>query len=128
MRVLIDAHMLLWAVDDVAKLGPSALAVLQDPANDLFVSAGTIWELAIKVGLGKLTHSQPSRPWIERALADLGAIVLPIGVAHADTQVAMPNHHRDPFDRPLIAQALVEGMAIIGVDVHFDPYGVVRIW
>jgi PIN domain nuclease of toxin-antitoxin system len=128
MRALIDAHTLLWAVDDLSRLSPSALTTLQDPANDLFVSAGTIWELAIKVGLGKLTISRPYRPWIEQALTDLGAILLPISVAHADTQASLPQHHRDPFDRLLIAQALVEGMAIIGVDAQFDPYGVVRIW
>jgi PIN domain nuclease of toxin-antitoxin system len=128
MRVLIDAHTLLWAVDDVSKLSSPALAALQDPSNDLFVSAGTIWEMAIKVGLGKLALSRPYRPWIEQALADLGAIVLPISVPHADVQAALPHHHRDPFDRLLIAQALVEGMAIVGVDVQFDSYGVVRIW
>jgi PIN domain nuclease of toxin-antitoxin system len=128
MRVLIDAHTLLWAVDDVSKLSPPALTALQDPSNDLFVSAGTIWELAIKVGLRKLALSRPYRPWIEQALADLGAIVLPISVSHADVQAALPHHHRDPFDRLLIAQALVEGMAIVGVDVQFDSYGVVRIW
>jgi PIN domain nuclease of toxin-antitoxin system len=128
MRVLIDAHTLLWAVDDLSQLSLPALTALQDLANDLFVSAGTIWELAIKVGLRKLTLSRPYRPWIEQALADLGATVLPISVAHADAQSALPHHHRDPFDRLLIAQSAVEGMAIIGVDVQFDPYGVVRIW
>ncbi len=116
MRGLIDAHTLLWAVDDPSKLGPAAMADLQDPGNELLVSAGTIWEMAIKVGLGKLALSWPYRPWIERALTDLGAIILPIGVAHADAQAKLPHHHRDPFDRLLIAQALVEGMTIIGND------------
>jgi PIN domain nuclease of toxin-antitoxin system len=126
--MLIDAHTLLWAVDDPSKLSPPALTALQDPANDLFVSAGTIWELAIKVGLGKLTLSRPYRPWIEQALADLGAIMLPISVPHADVQATLPHHHRDPFDRLLIAQALVEAMAIVGVDGQFDSYGVPRVW
>ena len=125
---MIDAHTLLWAVDDVSKLSPVALTALQDPSNDLFIGAGTIWELAIKVGLGKLTLSRPYRPWIEQAMTDLGLIMLPISVAHADAQASLPHHHRDPFDRLLIAQALVEGMTIIGVDVRFDPYGVTRIW
>ena len=91
MRGLIDAHTLLWAVDDPSKLGPAALADLQDPGNELFVSAGTIWEMAIKVGLGKLTLSRPYRPWIEQALADLGTFVLPISVAHADARRRLPH-------------------------------------
>lgn len=66
MRALIDAHSLLWAVNDPSKLGPSAATALQDPGNDLFVSAGTVWELAIKVGLGKLTLSGPIDPGSSR--------------------------------------------------------------
>jgi PIN domain nuclease of toxin-antitoxin system len=128
MRGLIDAHTLLWAVDDPSRLGPSAVSALQDPGNDLFVSAGTVWEMAIKVGLGKLALSLPYRAWIERALADLGASVLPISVAHAEAQAKLPHHHRDPFDRPLIAQAFVESMTIVGHDGLFDAYGVTRIW
>lgn len=128
MRRLIDAHTLIWAVDDPSRLGPSAMAALLDAGNDLFVGAGTLWELAIKVGLGKLTLSQPYLPWMGQALADLGAAVLPITVAHADAQVNLPHHHRDPFDRLLIAQAFVEGMAIVGDDGQFDRYGVRRIW
>lgn len=128
MRALVDAHSFLWAVDNPSKLGPAALIVLQDPANDLFVSSGTIWELAIEFGLGKLTLSRPFRPWIEQAIHDLGTSVLPIGVAHADAQATLPLHHRDPFDRLVVARALVEGMAIIGIDVQFDRHGVSRVW
>ena len=128
MKALIDAHTLLWAVDAPSKLGPSALIILQDPANERFLSMGTVWELAIKIGLGKLTISRPYRPWIEQAITDLGLFILPITVPHADAQANLPHHHRDPFDRLLIAQALVEGMAIVGVDGQFDPCGVIRVW
>jgi PIN domain nuclease of toxin-antitoxin system len=128
VRVLLDTHTLLWAVDDPARLGPSAASTLRDLANDLLVSAATVWELAIKVGLHKLTLSQPYRLWMNQALADLGAAVLPITVEYADTLAALPEHHRDPFDRLQIAQALVEGVPIVSADQQFDPYGVRRIW
>jgi PIN domain nuclease of toxin-antitoxin system len=125
---LIDAHTLVWAVDDPAKLGPVAAATLQDPANDLLISAASLWELAIKLGLGKLTLSRPYRDWMNQAMSDLDVNVLPITVEYADAQASLPLHHRDPFDRMLIAQAIVEGIPIIGADAQFDSYSVHRIW
>jgi PIN domain nuclease of toxin-antitoxin system len=128
VRLLVDSHALIWALDDPSQLtGPATLA-LQDPANDLLVSAATIWELAIKTGQGKLTLSQPYRQWMDRAIVDLGLVVLPITVEYADRQATLPLHHRDPFDRLLIAQALVEGIAVVCGDAAFDAYGVSRVW
>jgi PIN domain nuclease of toxin-antitoxin system len=115
-------------VDDPAKLGPGAVAAMQDPANELLLSAGTIWELAIKVGLKKLSLSLPFRQWVTKAIVDLGLTVLPITVEYADIQAGLPPHHRDPFDRLLIAQAMVEKAPIISIDVAFDPNGVSRVW
>src|SRR5437016_4072574 len=112
MRRLIDAHTLIWAVDDPSKLGPQAVVELKNPANELVLSAATIWELAIKVGLGKLTLSLPFRQWTNKAIADLGLSILPITVEYADVQAGLPRHHGDPFDRMIVAQATVEGMAI----------------
>jgi PIN domain nuclease of toxin-antitoxin system len=128
MRLLIDTHSLIWYVDQDHLLGRAAYAAIADPANDLWVSAATAWEIAIKVSLGKLTLSRPYRAWIEKALFDLRAAVLPITVGYADVQVALPLHHRDPFDRMLIAQATVEGIAVVSADGQFDAYGVARIW
>jgi PIN domain nuclease of toxin-antitoxin system len=128
VRHLLDGHSLLWAVDDPAKLGPGAVAAMQDPANELLLSAGTIWELAIKVGLKKLSLSLPFRQWVTKAIVDLGLTVLPITVEYADIQAGLPPHHRDPFDRLLIAQAMVEKAPIISIDVAFDPNGVSRVW
>ncbi len=127
MRLLIDTHAVIWYVDQDHLLSPAAHSAITDPANDIVLSAVTIWEVAIKVGLGKLTLSQPYRLWINQALADLGATVLPITVEYADAQAALPMHHRDPFDRLLIAQALVEGVALVSVDTQFDLYGVDRL-
>lgn len=128
MRVLIDAHALLWAVDDPGQLSGPATAALQHVGNQLFIGAGTIWEISIKVGLGKLNLSLPYRQWIERAIADLGMAVLPITVEYADRQVTLPQHHRDPFDRLLIAQAVTNSMPIVTADAQFDAYGIARIW
>jgi PIN domain nuclease of toxin-antitoxin system len=128
VTLLVDAHSLIWAVDAPARLSAAALAAVADPANDRVVSAATVWEIAIKVGLGKLTLSQPFRPWMDKALLDLRATLLPITVAYADAQAALPHHHGDPFDRMLVAQAIVEGVAIVSADQQLDAYGVTRIW
>jgi PIN domain nuclease of toxin-antitoxin system len=128
MRLLIDSHTLLWAVDQPAQLGAAAAAALQDPANDLLLSAATIWEIAIKVALMKLSLSLPYRQWINKAIADLGLSVLPITVEYADVQARLDLHHRDPFDRLLVAQATVENLPVVTFDVVFDKYGVKRIW
>jgi PIN domain nuclease of toxin-antitoxin system len=128
VRLLIDAHAVFWAVDDPSKLSAAAVAALQDPANELLLSAGTIWELAIKVGLGKLVLSLPFRTWMSQAMADLGVTLLPITVEYADVQAGLPWHHRDPFDRLLAAQALVEQVPLLSADTLLDQYGVSRIW
>jgi PIN domain nuclease of toxin-antitoxin system len=128
VNLLLDSHTLLWAVDNPAKLGRQAASNLEDPDNSLLVSAGTIWEIAIKVGLGKLKISRPFRPWMTQAIADLGLTVLPITVEAADAQIALPNHHRDPFDRLLVAQVQTEQVVLVSADAAFDRYGVQRIW
>ena len=128
MRHLVDAQSLIWALDDPRKLGIRAIAVLEDPANELLVSVGTIWELSIKVGLGKLSLSLPFRTWMEKALVDLGLVVSPITLVVAEQQMSLPFHHRDPLDRLLVAQCLVEAIPIVSADSVFDQYGVGRIW
>jgi PIN domain nuclease of toxin-antitoxin system len=128
VRFIIDTHVLILSVDEPTNLTGTATNLLQDPPNDLVVSAATIREAAIKVGLGKLTLSQPYRSWMNQALSDLGATILPITVDHADVQAGLPHHHRDPFDRLIIAQSLVEGIAIVSADGQFDAYRVNRLW
>ena len=128
MRLLLDAHTLIWAADDPARLGAEALAALDDPTNTLLCSAGTIWEVAIKVGLGKLSLTLSFQQWMEQALRDLRVTILPISVQHAAAQSRLPAHHGDPFDRLLAAQADVEELSIISADKIFDEYRVPRIW
>jgi PIN domain nuclease of toxin-antitoxin system len=128
VRLLVDSHTLIWAVDDPTQLSPAATVALQDPANDLFLSAATIWEIAIKIGLGKLKLALPFEQWMMQAIADLHLSILPITVEYAAVQASLPGHHRDPFDRMLIAQALSESISVVGADSAFDAYGVTRVW
>jgi len=128
MRLLLDTHALIWYVDQDHLLSASAHAAITDSANDLLLSAGTIWEIAIKVGLNKLSLSMPYREWMNKAIADLGLTLLPISVEYADVQAGLPRHHGDPFDRLLAAQARVEDIPLISADPVFDRYGLKRIW
>jgi PIN domain nuclease of toxin-antitoxin system len=128
VRLLLDSHTLIWAADDPARLGARAQGLIQDPAHDRLMSAATLWEIAIKVGLGKLPLSLPYRQWMDRAMADLVLIVLPITLDHAERQSGLPWHHRDPFDRLLVAQAQVEGVPLVSDDPAFDAYGITRLW
>jgi PIN domain nuclease of toxin-antitoxin system len=127
MRVLLDSHSLIWASDDTTKLSATAPATIQDPANDRLLSAGTIWEIAIKVEKGRLPLSLPYRQWMDKVIADLKLGILPITVEYAERLAALPEHHTGPFDRLLIAQALVEGIPVVGADAAFDAYGVARL-
>jgi len=115
-------------VDEPSRLSLTVSTALQDPANGLLLSAASIWEISIKVGLNKLSLTLPFRQWMNQAIVDLGLTLLPISVDYAAAQASLPDHHRDPFDRLLIAQALVEQVSIVSADGAFDPYGVNRLW
>jgi PIN domain nuclease of toxin-antitoxin system len=128
VKLLLDSQTLIWAADDPAKLTALAQALLQDPSHDRLVSAASLWEIAIKFSLGRLPLSLPYRLWMDKAIADLGLILLPITLDHAERQASLPWHHRDPFDRLLVAQAQVESMPIVSADAKLDIYGITRIW
>lgn len=128
MRLLIDTHTLIWSMDDPSKLSGSAAIALQDPTNELLLSAATIWEMAIKIGQGKLKLSLPYRMWMEKAIADLELATLPVTVQYAEQQASLPSHHKDPFDRLIIAQAIIERVQVVCDDAAFDAYGITRIW
>ncbi|HZU35863.1 MAG TPA: type II toxin-antitoxin system VapC family toxin [Gemmataceae bacterium] len=128
MRHLVDSQSLIWYVDQDHLLSAPAHAAITDPANDLMLSAASVWEIAIKAGLGKLTLSLPYRQWINQAITDLDLSVLPITVDYADVQRGLPRHHGDPFDRMLVAQAIAEGIPIISTDGRLGSYGITRVW
>lgn len=105
MRVLIDTHALLWYLQGDANLSNLALAAIEDKHNDVFVSIVSLWEIAIKLGLGKLELQRPFEN-LEADLQRLGIKILPIAFAELEIYVSLPLNHRDPFDRILIAQSL----------------------
>lgn len=128
MTLLLDTHTFLWFCQDDPALSAAAKALVEDPANRKLVSVASCWEIAIKAGLGKLTLGEPSGTYIPNALARTGFELLPISLAHATAVEPLPPHHKDPFDRLLIAQATIEGIPLVSVDGAFDPYGITRLW
>lgn len=128
MRLLLDTHALLWFVLNDGKLSRAVDAIISDPTNEVFVSPATFWELAIKVRTKKLDLLSPYDDFIRNGIVGNDFIVLPIEAKHTSLFTDMPFHHKDPFDRILIAQALVEGISLISIDSIFDQYGVTRIW
>ena len=121
MKLLLDTHLLLWAAEDSPRLSPAARALINDPINDLFFSAASLWEIAIKRGLGRDDFKVEPRV-LRRGLVDNGYTELPITGAHTLTLDLLPPLHRDPFDRILVAQALSEGFTLLTVDSLVAQY------
>jgi PIN domain nuclease of toxin-antitoxin system len=128
VRALLDTHSFLWFVGGDARLSASARQVIEDLGNEIFISTASLWEIAIKVNLGKLDLGAPYEQFIPAELQRQKIAVFPIEVPHLSEVAKLPLHHRDPFDRLIIAQALTEGMPIISVDEVLDDYGVQGIW
>ena len=128
MNVLLDTHALLWFALDDPQLSRAAHALVVDPANEKFVSPMSWWEIAIKMSMKKYTLTVAHDVFFETAIRDNGFRVLPIEPRHTAALVTLPFYHKDPFDRLLIAQAIVEDIPIVSADSAFDPYPVRRIW
>jgi PIN domain nuclease of toxin-antitoxin system len=128
MRLLLDTHTFLWFVWGSVHLSTAARAIIEDTANQVFVSVASIWEIAIKVGIGKLALAEPMDAFLVIGLDDTDVDLLPIERDHIIQVAALPLHHRDPFDRMLIAQAIVEQVPLVSADPAFDAYSITRIW
>ena len=130
MKLLLDTHTLLWLASGDTRLSQSARTAIADSANTLTISVATIWELAIKTTKPQhpLTLSDPLDVYLAKCLPTYGIDVLPIQQAHALGVLALPDHHRDPFDRIMIAQAICEGMTLVSGDGHASSYPVPLIW
>ena len=128
MKLLLDAHTFLWFVWDDAQLTNNAKELITNPTNQKFVSAAICWEIAIKMSIGKLDLGEEYRPFMRREIARNNFDILPISVDHAAAVSVLPFHHRDPFDRMLIAQAMVEQVPIVSGDTAFDAYPITRLW
>ncbi len=128
MRGLLDTHAFLWWLAGDRSLSDPARDLITDRASTIFVSAATAWEVATKHRLGKLPGAAAIAPDIEGAVRRQGFEPLSVTMRHGQRAGALPGHHRDPFDRMLIAQAILEDCALVSNDVLFDRYGVVRLW
>jgi PIN domain nuclease of toxin-antitoxin system len=128
MRLLLDTHAFLWFITADSRLGANAKSAIENQANQRLLSTASLWEMAIKFSLGKLKLAKPFDTLIAEQLAANAIDILSIEVSHVSAVAKMPFHHRDPFDRLLIAQAMVENIALVSVESTFDAYGVDRIW
>ena len=122
MKLLLDTHLLLWAAGEPHKLSAKARRLLADTNNELMFSAASLWEVAIKRGLGRADFQVDSRLF-RRGLLDNGYLELPVFSGHAVAVDSLPPIHKDPFDRLLVAQSLVEGMALLTSDATVAQYG-----
>jgi len=128
MRLLLDTHTFLWFILDDPQLSAAAKTAVEDPTNDVEISPATYWEIAIKIRHGKYTLPQPYHPFVEQQIAVNSFRILHIEPIHTALLTTMSMHHKDPFDRLLVAQALAEGITIVSEDSALDPYGVTRLW
>jgi len=125
VRLLIDTHALLWALASPGRLPARVRDALRAPSNTVYVSAASVWEIAIKAALGKVTADIDE---LTSAATDVGFEGLSVTIAHAQRVRRLPDHHRDPFDRMLIAQAAEEGLTVVTRDREFVQYRVQVMW
>lgn len=128
MRVLLDTSSFLWFISGNELLSPTARQLISDSDNQLFLSTASLWEIAIKVSVGKLTLTQPFAKLFPGQLLANDVVLLPISLDHAARIIDLPFHHRDPFDRMLIAQAMVEDLPLISPDSILARYPIKLIW
>ena len=124
MRLLLDTHVFIWWADQQGSLSATALSALKDEANELLLSVASVWEMQIKVQLGKLKVSMPLQELVESQVETNELKILPVELAHVLALDALPFHHKDPFDRLLIAQSIQEDVTLISADPAFPAYSV----
>ena len=128
MKLLLDTHSFIWWDSEPDKLSPQALALCQDRANVVLLSVASVWEMQIKLQLGKLKLNLALAEVIEGQQQTNNIEVLPVALAHVLALESLPSHHKDPFDRLLIAQANVENAVLISSDPVFENYPVKLFW
>jgi PIN domain nuclease of toxin-antitoxin system len=127
MTILLDTHTLIWWLEGSKNLSKKALTILSNPKETIFVSAAVAWEIAIKVNLGKIESFFPVTD-IPTEIETEGFRELSIAMDHAIRAGSLPLHHRDPFDRLLVAQSQILDAPILSADRVFDTYKIIRIW
>lgn len=128
MKLLLDTHALLWFALNDPQLSATAASLINDPSNEKLVSPARYWEIAIKISIRKYALSKPYEHFMHEAIDQNGFSYLHVLPKHTAVLTALPFHHKDPFDRLLVAQALVENIVIISNDSMLDSYGITRLW
>ena len=128
MNLPLDTHAFLWFIDGSARLSPQARELIEDQGNAKLVSVASLWEMAIKISLGRLHLAQPFEELIPAQMRINGFGLLPLRIPHIAKVVALPFHHRDPFDRLIVGQCLAENLSLVSVDSAFDKYSIRRLW
>ena len=128
MRILLDTHVLFWWLLGNEAVPLAVRSAIANSENDVFVSAASVWEISIKHKQGRLPTAVFLIGDVERVVAQRGFSPLAITIAHGDRAGSLPLHHKDPFDRMLIAQALTESLTLVSNERLFDRYGVTRLW
>lgn len=123
----MDTHTFLWFVLDDPQLSP-AMAAIQDTANNAYVSPASHWEIAIKISLGRYRLQEDFETFWSAGMRSGEFRILPVSIQHTARLIALPFHHKDPFDRLLVAQALADGFVLVSADRVFDAYGATRVW
>ena len=128
MHTLLDTNSFLWFISGSDRLSNNAQNFIADSSNELVLSVASLWEIAIKISLGKLELLRPFEQLMREQLRENAIDILPIKLAHLSKMIDLPFHHRDPFDRLIIAQALTEGFPVISSDTIFKNYVVEVVW
>lgn len=128
MNILLDTHTFLWFVDDNPRLSKAARVLIETEDSQPFLSMASLWEIAIKISVGKLQLEQPYESFIPQQLAFNGIGVLNISMEHTARIAQLPFHHRDPFDRLIAVQSNIEKMTLVSADPVFDAYEIQRVW
>jgi len=128
MRLLLDTHTFIWYVTDNPRLSANVKLLIEDENNEKLVSIASIWEMAIKHSIGRLNFSLPFMEFVRQQLSVSNIGLLEINLNHIEVVASLPLHHRDPFDRLIIAQSMAEQIPVLSVDVIFDAYAIARLW
>jgi PIN domain nuclease of toxin-antitoxin system len=128
MNLLLDTHAFLWFIDGSSRLSERTRKLIEDQRNVKWVSVASLWEIAIKISLGRLTLAQPFEELIPRQMQLNGFGLLPLRIPHMAKVVSLPFHHRDPLDRLIVGQCTTEGLSLVSADPEFDKYSVHRLW
>ncbi len=128
MRLLLDTHAFIWYATDSSRLSTTARSLIDNGDNDILLSTASVWEMAIKHSIGRLNFSLPFMEFIKQQIAVNRIEILEISFDHIEVVASLPLHHRDPFDRLIIAQSMAEQIPVLSVDGIFDAYAIARLW